>query len=121
MTFEGIRSYTSALRIPSSLVLMNRSAAMTLKAYALATENHPSIPVSSRVILRTNNQTPSLLRTAVNRLNDVDELLLVFENPIQLVVVAGAEIAHHVLVAEEEHHGACVVEFVHGFEVGDFV
>lgn len=77
--------------------------------------------MSGTVVLGADDQTPALLRAAVHRLDDVDELLLVLENPVELVVVAGAEIAHHVLVAEEEHDGAGVVELVHGVEVGHLV
>jgi uncharacterized 2Fe-2S/4Fe-4S cluster protein (DUF4445 family) len=35
--------------------------------------------------------------------------LLIFQNPVQLVVIAGTEIAHHVFVAEEEHKGDRIV------------
>lgn len=70
---------------------------------------------------RANDQTPALLRAAVDGLNDVDHLLLVLEHPVELVVVAGAEVHHHVLVAEEEEDGAGVVQLVHGVEVGDLV
>lgn len=45
-------------------------------------------------------------------------LLLVVEGPGDLVVVTGAEIDHDVLVSEEEHHGAGVVQLVHVVEVG---
>lgn len=44
--------------------------------------------------LRTDNQTPTLLRTAVDRLDDVDELLLVFEDPVELVVVTVPRYQH---------------------------
>ena len=43
--------------------------------------------------------------------------LLVFHGPVDLVVVAGAEVDHHVLVPEEEHHRARVVQLVHLVEV----
>lgn len=71
------------------------------------------------VILWADHQTTALLGTPINRLNNIDELLLVLQNPVQLVVVAGTEIAHDVLVSEEEHDGACVVQLVHGIEVRD--
>jgi len=60
--------------------------------------------------LGTDDETAALLGAAVDGLDDVDELLLVLEDPVELVVVAGAEIAHDVLVAEEEHDGARVVQ-----------
>jgi hypothetical protein len=80
-----------------------------------------SVAVARRVVLRTHNQTPPLLRPLVNRLNNINKLLLVLQHPIQLVVVSRPEIAHHVLVAEEEHHRHRVVELVHLLEIRDLV
>lgn len=77
--------------------------------------------MSSGVVLGTDDQTTSLLGTSVHRLENVNELLLVLKNPLDLVVVTGTQIDHHVLVSEEEHEGARVVEFVHLVEVGDLV
>lgn len=73
---------------------------------------HPSalVSVSCRVILGTDDQTTALLCASVHRLDDIYELLLILENPVELVIVAGAEIAHDVFVAEEEHDCARVVE-----------
>jgi hypothetical protein len=79
------------------------------------------ISVSSRVIFRTNNQTTTLLSASIDGLDDIDQLLLVLQNPVQLVVVTSAEIAHHVFVAEEEHQGDWVVDFVHLLEVRNLV
>src|SRR5690242_10604599 len=90
----------------------------------LQTSSHPAkhlVSIPRRVILRADDQTPPLLRAAINRLDNINQLLLILEHPIQLVVVSRAEIAHHVLVAEEEHDRARVVELVHGLEVWDFV
>lgn len=77
--------------------------------------------MSRGVVLGTDDQTTSLLGTSVHRLEDIDELLLVFENPLDLVVVTSTQIDHHVFVSEEEHEGAWVVELVHLVEVGDLV
>jgi hypothetical protein len=79
------------------------------------------VPVSSRVILWRHDQTTALLRTLVNSLDNIDEFLLIFEYPVEFVVVARAEIAHHVFVAKEEHEGDGIVEFVHLFEVRDLI
>ena len=79
------------------------------------------VPITSAVVLGRNHQTTSLLRTLVDGFNDVDELLFVLQYPVHLVVVSGAEIAHHVFVAEEEHDGHRVVELVHLVEVGNLV
>ncbi len=61
--------------------------------------------------LWTDNQTTTLLGTTIDGLDDIDQLLLVLENPVQLIVITSAEIAHHVFIAEEEHEGDGVVEF----------
>lgn len=60
--------------------------------------------------LWTNNQTTTLLRTTIDRLNNIDQFLFVLQNPVQLIVVTGAEIAHHVLVAKEEHQGDRIIK-----------
>jgi len=75
----------------------------------------------SVLTLRANDQTPPLLRALVDRLDDVDQLLLVLEHPIELVVVTGPEVAHHVLVAVEEHDRHRIVQLVHDVEVGDLI
>lgn len=66
--------------------------------------------MSRGVILGTDDETTSLLGASVDRLDDVDELLLVLQDPVQFVVVAGTEIAHDVFVAEEEHDSARIVQ-----------
>ena len=45
-------------------------------------------------------------------LDNVDELLLVLHRPLDLVVVARSQVDHNVLVTEEEHDGARVVQLV---------
>jgi hypothetical protein len=75
------------------------------------------VTISSGVVFGRDNQTTALLCTLVDGLNNVDEFLLILQDPVEFVVVASAKVTHHVLVAEEEHEGDCVVEFVHLFEV----
>jgi hypothetical protein len=70
-----------------------------------------SISVACRIVLWADNETSSFLCTLVNGFNDVYQLLLVLQYPIQFVVIAGAEIAHHVFISEEEHESDCVVKF----------
>ena len=60
-----------------------------------------SVSVSGRVVLGADDQTATLLGAAVDGLDDVDQLLFVLQHPIELIVVSGAEIAHHVFVPEE--------------------
>jgi len=79
------------------------------------------VAISGGVIFWTDDQTTALLRTAIDGLNNVDQFLLIFKNPVELVVVTGPEITHHVLVAEEEHEGNSVVKFVHLLEIGNLI
>lgn len=71
----------------------------------------PSISITCGIVLWANNKASSLLCAFVDCLDDVNQFLLVFQHPIQLIVVAGAEIAHHVFIAKEEHKSNRVVEF----------
>ena len=71
-----------------------------------------------KITFRTDNQTATLLCPSVDSLYNINELLLVLQDPVQFVVVAGAKVAHHVLIPEEEHKGHWVVQLVHLFEVG---
>ena len=52
------------------------------------------VSIPGRIILRTNNQPPPLLRPAINRLNNINQLLLILQHPIQLIIVSRPEIAH---------------------------
>jgi hypothetical protein len=72
-----------------------------------------SITVSCRIVLRADYKTPSFLRAFVDSFDDIDKLLFVLQNPVELVVISGTEITHHVFVSEEEHYGHRVIEFVH--------
>ena len=79
------------------------------------------VPVSGGVVLGRDDQTTALLRTFVDGFDDINELLLVFEDPVEFVVVASTEITHHMFVAEEEHESDRIIELVHLLEVGDLV
>ena len=79
------------------------------------------VAVSGGIVFWRNNETSAFLCAFVDCLDDVDEFLLVLEDPVEFVVVAGAEVTHHVFVAKEEHESDRVVEFVHLLEVGDLV
>lgn len=71
-----------------------------------------SVAILGRVILRWDHKTSSLTGPSVDRLQDVNHLLLVLQGPVDFVVVAGAKIDHYVLVAEEKHHCAWVVQLI---------
>lgn len=83
--------------------------------------NSTSIPVPRAVILGTDDQTSALLRPLVNRLHDIDQLLLVFQHPVQLVIVPCAKVTHHMLIAVEEHQCATVIKLIHLVEGRDLV
>lgn len=60
------------------------------------------VSIPSRIILRTNNQSPPLLRPTINRLDDINQLLLILQHPIQLIIISRSEIAH--LSQRHRHH-----------------
>lgn len=80
-----------------------------------------SVPIARTVVLRTDDQTSTLFRALVDSFQDVDNLLLIFQNPIQLIIVSRPKITHHVFISKEEHDGARVVELVHLLEIGHLV
>lgn len=75
------------------------------------------VSVLGRVVLGRDYQTTALTGTSIHRFHNVDHLLLVLQWPVDLVVVTRAQIDHNVLVAEEEHHRARIVQLVHLVEV----
>ena len=75
------------------------------------------VSVLGGVVFGCNNQTTTLPRPTVNCLNNVNELLLVLEGPVDLVVVSSAKINHNVLVPEEEHDCGWVIKLVHCVEI----
>jgi hypothetical protein len=60
------------------------------------------VPISCGVVLWAHNQTTTFLGSTVDGLDDVNQLLFVFQEPVEFVVVTRAKITHHVLIAEEE-------------------
>jgi len=56
----------------------------------------------------------------VHNVDDVDELLLVIHGPVDFIVVASAKVNLDLLVAEEEHDGAGVIQLIHVVEVRHF-
>lgn len=69
------------------------------------------------ITLGTNNQPPPLLCPTIYRFNDINQLLLILQHPVQLIIVARAEIAHHMLIAKKEHERHRVVELIHLFKI----
>lgn len=81
----------------------------------------PSVLVLGRIVLVRDDETASSARPAIDNLDEVDELLDVVHGPVDFVVVARPEVDHDVLIAEEEHGRARVVELVHLVKVGRLV
>lgn len=65
------------------------------------------------VVHRRHHQTAAFSRAPVHNLDNVDQLLLVGYCKVDLVVVARAQVDHHVLIPPKEHDRTRVVEFVH--------
>lgn len=61
-----------------------------------------SISVFCGIILRRHHKTSSFPGTSVHRLHNVYHLLLVLHCPVDLIVVAGAQINHDVFVPGRE-------------------
>lgn len=78
------------------------------------------VSIFGRIIFGRDDQTASLSRSSVHRFKNVDHFLLVFQRPVDFVVVSGAQVDHDVFVAEEKHDRARVVQFVHFVEVRHF-
>ena len=75
------------------------------------------VTVLGGVVLRSNHQTTTFPCPTVDCLNNVNELLLVLESPVNLVVISSAKINHNVLISEEEHDCGWVIELVHSVEI----
>ena len=71
------------------------------------------------IVERRNNNSTTLNGTAIDGFHNRDHLVFVGERPVDLVVVSRSEIDHHMLISEEEHDRARVVQLVHGIEFRD--
>ena len=69
-----------------------------------------SVSVLGGVVLRGHDQAAALPGPPVHRLDDVDHLLLVFHGPVDLVVVASAQVDHDVLVPAGGQEGVSAHE-----------
>ena len=69
----------------------------------------------------TDDETTTLLGALVDGLDDVNQLLLVLQYPIQLIIVTRPKIAHHVFIAVKEHDRHGIIKLVHRVEIGDLV
>ena len=76
-----------------------------------------SIFIFGGVVLGRNDQTTTFACSSVHRLNNIYEFLFVCQGPVDLVVVTRPKIDHDVLVSEEEHDSARIVQLVHSIEI----
>ena len=72
-----------------------------------------SVLVLGGVVLGRDHKPLPLPGPLVDHLTDVNKLLFFVEQEGDLIVVAGAGVNHHVLVAEEEHRRAWIIQLVH--------
>jgi hypothetical protein len=75
------------------------------------------VSVFRRVIFGRHHETSSLACPSVDDFNDVRNLLLAVQGPVDLVVVTSSKVDHDVLVSEKKHYGARIVQLVHGVEI----
>ena len=68
-----------------------------------------SIAIPERIVFWSNNKTFSFPGSSVDDLAYVNEILGFFENPVDLIIVAGASINHDVFVPVVEHQGHLIV------------
>lgn len=80
-----------------------------------------TIAQNGLLTFRTNDKTTALLRSLVDGFDDVDQLLLILQHPVEFVVVTGSKVAHHVFVPVEEHNGHRVVKLVHRIELWNLI
>jgi len=76
-----------------------------------------SVFIFSGVVFGSYNQALALSSPAVHVFADVDKFLLVIHRPVYLVIVAGAQVYHHMLVSKEKHHCDGVIQLVHSIKI----
>jgi hypothetical protein len=86
-------------------------------AFASAAVNSLEKPESTKI--GREPCTVRIIRAPTTNLDNVDHLLSVTHCPVDLVVVSGSQINHHVLVAEEKHDRTRIIQLVHLVEVWD--
>jgi hypothetical protein len=65
------------------------------------------VSVLGGIVFWRHDETPPLPRAPVHGLDDVHALLLVLHGPVDLVVVASAQVDHDVLVPERGKEKSC--------------
>lgn len=86
-----------------------------------ATPTTTLVPVPRRIILRADNQPSTFSRALIDRLNDINQLLFILQDPVQFIIIPRTKITHHMFIPEEEHDGDGVVQLIHLVEIRHFV
>lgn len=93
------------------MVCFNHQSRKSMHAFCL-------VSVLCGIVFGGDYKTSAFPGATIDRLHDVNHFLFVLQRPVDLVVVAGAQIYHYVLVPEEEHYRTGIVQLVHFIEVG---
>jgi hypothetical protein len=70
------------------------------------------IAIFCGIIFGRYHQTSTFSRASVYCLDNINHLLLILQCPVYFIVVASAQIDHDVLISEEEHDCARIVQLV---------
>src|SRR6266540_3297122 len=75
------------------------------------------VTIFGGVVLWRIHLTMAFPGTPVDSLNNVNELLLVLQGPVDLVIVSCPKINQNVLIPEEEHHCRRIIQLIQGVEI----
>lgn len=64
------------------------------------------------IVFRGDDQTATFASATIDRFDNVDEFLSIFQSPTDLIVITSAQIDHDVFISVEEHHCTRIVQFV---------
>lgn len=79
-----------------------------------------SISISKRIVLGRNHQSLSFSGSFVDHFAYIYQVLRLFEDPGDLIIVSSARIDHDMFVSVEEHESKWIKELVHLVEVWYF-
>lgn len=79
---------------------------MTIKTW------NTSVSVFCRIIFGGYDETTAFTGPSIYRLDDVDHFLFILNCPVDLVVVTCSQIYHNMLIPEEKHGSAGIVQLV---------
>ncbi len=73
-----------------------------------------------RVVFGRHHQSLSFSCSFIYYFANINQILCLFKNPIDFIVVARPAVDHHVSVSVEEHQGHGVIQLVHCVEIWHF-